>query len=659
MFEVPLNPLSRPSSSQLDVPFLRASSSDCLEEQLISALPDDAYHPLVLQRRGTSIIVFQSNLARSEAELLELYSRLEKLAPESLKLVVQIRSEGSLSELATVEDGSVEHIKLSQNQAHKNAAREPQQASLEAEIERTKPAGAGVWRISYRKTPSGADSLQFAVVRMQLPDGQVKAAHEWLSGLSAEYGLPLILQPRRARNGITRQLQDIAGKDQLVTDPGRVSAIIERLHGNTIPDLQACEMPLPYVANAVDIRRAFTITIDPPGAIDLDDALSIEFGNKSGNRRLYVSFADVSWLVRPGDLADEHARSACFSHYGLQRASLLFGSNFIRQLSLAQGEDRLGFTVMFEFTPSGQFVSSGFFRSLLRVDLRLSAEEADLASSRKHTGLAQLLGEIDWACQAARSTSQPQTRFIDARGAGRAGRMVEQAMIAAKEHIARFFERHGAPVIYKVHTEPRPELVQGLLDDMARSGIEASAEDLKDSARFARFMSCLYEQGHSAQFYRLLDLFQTRSHYSLRNAGHSGLGLGAYVEIKGLRNYAGLINQRQAAHLLSGEPAVPLHELRTIERQLNRKKHTMDDVTFRLITLEKIASKLEKAGMLFEGRLIKKNGEGTWVSVPGLTGRGLLLGNAPDITSGGDEGFPVKFLGYRPGSKEYVFSTLL
>ena len=71
---------------------------------------------------------------------------------------------------------------------------------------------------------------------------------------------------------------------------------------------------LPRETNRADLTDLYTVTIDPPGCKDIDDAIS--FKKKSSNLfELGVHIADVSHYVAKDDVIDKNARRRGTSFY--------------------------------------------------------------------------------------------------------------------------------------------------------------------------------------------------------------------------------------------------------------------------------------------------------------------------------------------------------
>jgi ribonuclease R len=213
-------------------------------------------------------------------------------------------------------------------------------------------------------------------------------------------------------------------------------------------------------------------------------------------------------------------------------------------------------------------------------------------------------------------------------GEGESHKIVEESMLAAKSALARIFADAGLPIIYKVHSIPgRPER-RMFIAQVRNAGIPARMKDFTDPERFCALLGCLRDVGANRLLSQILDAYLARARYDTHNSGHMGLRLAAYMEIKALRNYAGLLNQRQAAQLLSGEPALNLHSMRRESNEINRKNRVYADNTFKLISLERIEEGLERQGQAFEAVVARVSGSGVYLDIPGLERSGLLQGFA-------------------------------
>jgi exoribonuclease R len=114
-----------------------------------------------------------------------------------------------------------------------------------------------------------------------------------------------------------------------------------------------------------DLRDVPFITIDPPGARDLDQALHLEA--RPGGYRVWYAIADVAALVTPGGAMDTEARFRGLTMYGPDRRTLLYpGVISEGAASLLPDEDRPALVWTIDLDESGVVESTGVERAMVR-----------------------------------------------------------------------------------------------------------------------------------------------------------------------------------------------------------------------------------------------------------------------------------------------------
>ncbi|CAJ1365059.1 unnamed protein product [Effrenium voratum] len=104
-----------------------------------------------------------------------------------------------------------------------------------------------------------------------------------------------------------------------------------------------------------DLRHLHCVTIDPPHAKDLDDAVSVSPGQRPGSLRVGVHIADVTHFVPPGSATDREARKRATTVYLVARAYPMLPRWLSENLcSLLPDGDRLSFSVFFSITENGE-----------------------------------------------------------------------------------------------------------------------------------------------------------------------------------------------------------------------------------------------------------------------------------------------------------------
>ncbi|GJJ07553.1 hypothetical protein Clacol_001755 [Clathrus columnatus] len=143
-----------------------------------------------------------------------------------------------------------------------------------------------------------------------------------------------------------------------------------------------CLPPVPWTIperefeNRLDLRKERIFSIDPEGAKDLDDALSIK-RNDDGTYDIGVHIADVSSFVKPNTALDRDARKRATTVYLVQRAVPMLPPTLSEQLcSLKPGEERLAFSVIFTMTDDARVLRKWFGKTVIKSSAQLSYKDA-------------------------------------------------------------------------------------------------------------------------------------------------------------------------------------------------------------------------------------------------------------------------------------------
>ena len=150
-------------------------------------------------------------------------------------------------------------------------------------------------------------------------------------------------------------------------------------------------------------RRDFTktrvVSIDPPSARDLDDALHCEV-LPDGTLLVGVHIADVSHFVEPNTALDDEARQRGTSTYLTQKVMPMLPRLLCENLcSLNPGVERLTFSAEWEMTADGEVLSEWFGRGVIRSCAKLdygTAQQVIDAINAGGTGVEAL-------CEAVKS----------------------------------------------------------------------------------------------------------------------------------------------------------------------------------------------------------------------------------------------------------------
>ena len=300
---------------------------------------------------------------------------------------------------------------------------------------------------------------------------------------------------------------------------------------------QAAESLALYVHESprVDYQDQPAFTIDDEDTCEVDDALTVR---RNGNEIVAgIHIADVTAFVGKGDVLDAEASRRSSSIYLPTVTVRMFHEKLSTDLvSLSVGVPRPAFTVEVRFDEHGNRLGYRIMLTTIRVERRLSYDEADRAIETGDTSLetlhhaAKRLHDLR-AERGAITFRRPELKVrvhegnidiqkINPNSPSRF--LVSEMMILANGLAADFASINSLPVIYRTQ-EPREAL---------------SIEDAPTIEALA--------------FERLRKTFK-RSRLSLTPGLHSGLGLSAYTQASSpIRRYADLVTQRQFTAMLKG-----------------------------------------------------------------------------------------------------------
>lgn len=127
-----------------------------------------------------------------------------------------------------------------------------------------------------------------------------------------------------------------------------------------------------------DLRDLLVCSIDPPGCVDIDDALHAR-KLPNGNFEVGVHIADVSHFVKPNNAMDKEASQRGTTVYLVDKRidmlPMLLGTDLC---SLKPYVERYAFSVLWEITPDADIVDSQFTKSVIRSREAFSYEQAQI-----------------------------------------------------------------------------------------------------------------------------------------------------------------------------------------------------------------------------------------------------------------------------------------
>ena len=352
------------------------------------------------------------------------------------------------------------------------------------------------------------------------------------------------------------------------------------------------EVELVAMEGRIDCRNLLTVTIDPEGSEDFDDALSLEY-LEGDSVRIGVHIADVGAYVQPGSALDREAEHRGNSTYLEGQVIPMLPSVLSNGLcSLLEDEVRLAKSVFFSLSAEGNITDTSLANTVIRSNKRLTYEQAycllnedNLEAVRRNAPLTDQepryagrpLSELsDLGLEALRDMVQtiwrqatlfrekrmaqgsldinaPEIKIhLDQEGYARSisqqdddesHQLVEEFMLAANEWVARKLIEAGLNAIHRVHGSPETADLDELHEYVGSFGIQAG--DLNERGEMVSLLRMIREHPNSytlrVEFLRKLQ----RANYRLDPEGHYGLNKKFYVHFTSpIRRYADLVNHR-------------------------------------------------------------------------------------------------------------------
>jgi ribonuclease R len=322
-----------------------------------------------------------------------------------------------------------------------------------------------------------------------------------------------------------------------------------------------------------DLRELDLITIDGATARDFDDAVYVE-STKSGFH-LWVAIADVSHYVKPNTALDrdayERGTSTYFPNYVVPMLPEALSNDLC---SLNSHVPRLCFVCEMNIDFEGNVQDSRIYEGVMESKARVTYGEAqEVIDGNTPEKIAHVEEVILRAADLARILMHkrfregsldleiPETQVVvDARGESIdiikserlfAHRLIEEMMLIANVTLARFFEEHGIPGIYRVHEPPKEDNIEALQRFLYNFGGTATMSGGKLQKKLTKALQA-FEGRPEAQILNILTLrTMNQAHYSQENVGHFGLGFSHYTHFTSpIRRYPDLIVHRLAKSIL-------------------------------------------------------------------------------------------------------------
>ena len=323
----------------------------------------------------------------------------------------------------------------------------------------------------------------------------------------------------------------------------------------------------------VDYRQLTILCIDPEGAMDHDDAISVERTPKG--YRLGVHIADVSYYVPEGSELDEEALERSYTQYLPWTAVPMLPDKLSSNVcSLHQGVDRCAFTCMMELDKHANVLSWDFHRSIVKITKSITYEQAMemmkngdddikalaevtalLKQNRTKDGLLEFQS-TEFGCK---FNEKGEPEKIYPRVTDESNSWVEECMLIANNCCAKELKKRKLQGIYRIHEAPDtkdimelyymyPDLFKDSPVMLRDLGKPRSGDTNLNPTAFKLYEHLVKRaQGDETLTNRILRSMQ-KAHYDSNSFGHFALNWQDYAHFTSpIRRYADLWCHRELA----------------------------------------------------------------------------------------------------------------
>ncbi|CCD26529.1 exosome catalytic subunit DIS3 NDAI_0H03560 [Naumovozyma dairenensis CBS 421] len=454
----------------------------------------------------------------------------------------------------------------------------------------------------------------------------------------------------------------------------------------------------PLLANRKDLRDKLICSIDPPGCVDIDDALHAK-KLPNGNWEVGVHIADVTHFVKQGTALDAEGASRGTSVYLVDKRidmlPMLLGTDLC---SLKPYVDRFAFSVLWELDSNADIVKVDFTKSVIKSREAFSYEQAQLRIDDPNQtddltqGMRALLqlsiklkqkrldnGALNLASPEVKvhmdsETSDPGE--VEIKKLLATNSLVEEFMLLANISVARkIYDAFPQTAMLRRHAAP-PSTNFELLNEMLhrRKNMSISLESSKALAD--SLDRC--EDPKDPYFNTLVRIMSTRcmmaaqyfysGAYSYPDFKHYGLAVDIYTHFTSpIRRYCDVVAHRQLAGAIGYEPLSLSHrdknKMDMICRNIN-KKHRNAQFAGRASIEYYVGQVMRNNETVETGYVIKVFNNGIVVLVPKFGVEGLIrLENLTRDTNGANFNeveFKLNFVHKETGKEReiYVFDKV-
>ncbi|MCF0224818.1 MAG: RNB domain-containing ribonuclease [Fibrobacter sp.] len=323
----------------------------------------------------------------------------------------------------------------------------------------------------------------------------------------------------------------------------------------------------------VDYRQTTILCIDPEGAMDHDDAISIE--RTPTGYKLGVHIADVSYYIPEGSPMDEEALERSYTQYLPWTAVPMIPEELSSDIcSLHENVDRCAHTCMMLLDKQGNVTSWEFHKSIVRITKSITYQQA-MELYKQGDSDVKLLAEVTALLKTNRTkegllefrSTELGCRFNEAgepteifpRTTDISNSWVEECMLIANNCCAKELKNRKLQGIYRIHEAPDtkdimelyymyPDLFKDAPVLLRELGKPRSGDTNLNPTAFKLYMHLVKRAGDDETLSNRILRSMQKAHYDSNSFGHFALNWQDYSHFTSpIRRYADLWCHRELA----------------------------------------------------------------------------------------------------------------
>ncbi len=402
-----------------------------------------------------------------------------------------------------------------------------------------------------------------------------------------------------------------------------------------------------------DMRKTWTITIDPFDAKDFDDALSLKKLDDQ-NWEVGVHIADVSHYVKPGTALEAEAYKRATSVYLVDRVIPMLPEKLSNEVcSLRPNEEKLTFSAIFKMNNKAEVLDAWFGKTVILSDRRFNYAEAqkiietgqgEFAEEILHLHkLASVLREKRYKNGSINFNSEEVKFKLDEKGKPietfikeqkEANFLIEEFMLLANKKVAELI---GKPTdgkipktfVYRVHDEPNPEKLNTFVQFLKKLGYSLNVSSHQSLARsYNSLFKAIHGKGEEQMIETIAIRTMAKAYYSTDNIGHYGLAFGLYSHFTSpIRRYPDLIAHRLLEKYLNGKPSVNKNDIEEKCKHASDMERKAIQAERESVKYKQVEFLMDKLGQVFDGLISGVSKWGIFVQLDESKAEGLLRFN--------------------------------